>query len=243
MILIFNLKIVRFKFSVFLNYKICITRLLIQVKFKNSSFSWYLNFSEQDFFLEICSHFVEYEREKLFKTFLRLCSVMSHNVNSQFDALLSVLQDYKIIWNLESIIDDNYSANDKLCHMISTFFLEKKKICWNLIHHWIYCLEYIINLVIQSFLFSDSIEDSDEDSDDEEKKVKKTWKKAYWKIRSHKKLHNIIIHIHNSETCMRDFKQLTEKTISHDNSIRWNSWYLILKIVIEKTAATNSYTK
>ena len=127
--------------------------------------------------------------------------------------------------------------------MISIFLLEKKKICWNLIHHQICCLEHIINLVIQSFLFSDTIEDSDEDSDDEEKKVKKTWKKAYWKMKSHRKLHNIVIHIHNSETHTRDFKHLTERTISCDNSTRWNSWYLMLKIAIEKTAATDNYIK
>ena len=94
-------------------------------------------------------------------------------MNNQFDALFSVLQDYRIIWNLESIIDNNYSANDKLCHMISTFLLEKKKICWNFIHHQICCFEHIINLAVQSFLFLNTIEDSDEDSDDEKKKMKK----------------------------------------------------------------------
>ena len=127
--------------------------------------------------------------------------------------------------------------------MISIFFLKKKKICWNFIHHQIYYLEHIINLAVQSFLFSDTIEDSDEDSDDEEKKIKKIQKKIYQKMKSHEKFHNIIIHIHNSETCMRDFKHLTEKTISCDNNIKWNSWYLMLKIIIEKTAATDSYTK
>ena len=97
--------------------------------------------------------------------------------------------------------------------------------------------------MIQSFLFSNSIKDSDKDSDDEEKKVKKTWKKAYQKMRFHEKLHNIIIHIHDLKTHMRDFKHLTKRTISCDNNTRWNSWYLMLKIAIEKTAATDSYTK
>ena len=135
--------------------------------------------SNKILFLEICSHFVEYEKEKLFKTFLKFHSVMSHSVNSQFDALLPVFQDYEIIWNLESIINNNHSANDKFCCMISTFLLEKKKICWNLIHYQICCFEHIINLAVQSFLFSDLIKDSDEDSDEEEKKAKQTCKKTY----------------------------------------------------------------
>ena len=97
--------------------------------------------------------------------------------------------------------------------------------------------------MIQSFLFSDTIEDSNEDSDDEEKKIKKTQKKIYWKMRFHKKLHNIIIHIYDLKICMRDFKHLTERIISYDNSTRWNSWYLMLKITIEKTAAIDNYIK
>ena len=84
--------------------------------------------SNKILFLEICSHFVECEKEKLFKTFLELQSVISHSAESQFDALFSVLQDYEITQNLESIISNNHSVNDKFCHTISIFLLEKKKI-------------------------------------------------------------------------------------------------------------------
>ena len=74
--------------------------------------------------------------------------------------------------------------------------------------------------MIQLFLFSDSIENSDKDSNEEEKKAKQTHKKTYQKMKSHRKLHNIIVHIHDLETHTRNFKHLTEKTISCDNSIR-----------------------
>ncbi len=70
--------------------------------------------------------------------------------------------------------------------------------------------------MIQSFLFSDSIEDSDK----EEKKVKQTHKETYQKIKSHEKLHNIIIHIHDLKTHTRNFKHLTERTISYNNNTR-----------------------
>ena len=57
------------------------------------------------------------------------------------------------------------------------------------------------------------------------------------------KLHNIVIHICGAETHMREFKHLAGRTIPRDNSTKWNSWYLILKIAIEKAAAIDSYTK
>src|SRR5205814_9676186 len=104
------------------------------------------------------------------------------------------------------------------------------------------CLGHIINLAVQSFLFSDPIEDSDEDSDEEEE-VKQTRKEAYRKMGPHGKLHNIVVHIHGSEARTRDFKRLAERTIPCDNSTRWNSWYLMIKVAIEKAAAIDSYTK
>jgi len=73
--------------------------------------------------------------------------------------------------------------------------------------------------------------------------VKKTRKEAYRKMGPHGKLHNIVVHIHGSEARTRDFKHLAGRTIPRDNSTRWNSWYLMLKIAIEKAAATDSYTK
>ena len=45
-------------------------------------------------------------------------------------------------------------------------------------------------------------------------------KKNYQKMRFYKKLHNIIIHIHNLKTHMRNFKHLIEKIILHDNNIK-----------------------
>jgi hypothetical protein len=195
-------------------------------------------------FLGICSHFVECEREKLSKALLGLRPVTSHSAESQFDALLPVLRDYGITRNLGSIIGDNHPANDKLCRTISTFLLEEEKIHWDPIHHRIRCIGHIINLAVQSFLFPDSIEEIDGDSDEEEEEEIKTTRKAtYRKMGPHGKLHNIVVHIHGSEARTREFKSLAERTIPRDNSTRWNSWYQMLKVAIEKAAATDSYTK
>ena len=52
------------------------------------------------------------------------------------------------------------------------------------------------------------------------KKNKENIKKTYQKIKFYKKFHNIVIHIYNLETHMRNFKHLIKRIISHDNSIK-----------------------
>ena len=54
----------------------------------------------------------------------------------------------------------------------SAYFFLKKNF-WDFIYYQIYYFEHIINLAVQSFLFSNSIDDSDKDSNNKEKKLKK----------------------------------------------------------------------
>ena len=42
---------------------------------------------------------------------------------------------------------------------------------------------------------------------------------------------------------MKEFKALVERTILLNNWIRWNSWYLMLVIAIEKAGVINTYLK
>jgi len=40
-----------------------------------------------------------------------------------------------------------------------------------------------------------------------------------------------------------EFKKLANRGLPHDNNTRWNSWYLLLKVAIEKKSAVDTYTK
>ena len=58
-----------------------------------------------------------------------------------------------------------------------------------------------------------------------------------------KKLYNIIIYIYSSTNYIKEFKTLVERIISLNNRTKWNSWYLILIIVIKKAGAIDTYLK
>lgn len=55
------------------------------------------------------------------------------------------------------------------------------------------------------------------------------------------KIHNIIIYIRGSTARITKFLELVKRKILLNNRIRWNSWYLILIITLEKRAAINEY--
>ena len=57
------------------------------------------------------------------------------------------------------------------------------------------------------------------------------------------KLHNIVVHTHTSSARFQEMKKLADWAISHDNDTRWNSWYLMLEVDLEKKSAINIYIK
>ena len=58
-----------------------------------------------------------------------------------------------------------------------------------------------------------------------------------------RKLHNIVIHICGSASCIKEFKNLAGRLILLNNYTRWNSWYHMLHIALQHGPAVNSYTK
>jgi len=56
-------------------------------------------------------------------------------------------------------------------------------------------------------------------------------------------LHNIIVHICGSTAWIDEFLELAERMVPLDNRTRWNSWYLMLIIALEKAAAIDTYAK
>ena len=86
------------------------------------------------------------------------------------------------------------------------------------------------------------MKNTDEDEAIEEI-VKSREKKSWQWMSSLEKLHNIVIHIHATSARIMKFKKLADRGLSHDNNTRWNNWYLLLKVAIEKKSAVDAYTK
>jgi hypothetical protein len=68
--------------------------------------------------------------------------------------LLLVLQDYGIVHKLGAIVADNASLNNVLCRTIETYIKEEADQDWSARNWRIRCIGYIINLVMQAFLFT-----------------------------------------------------------------------------------------
>jgi hypothetical protein len=63
--------------------------------------------------------------DKAQRTLLALREIRGHTAQEQFEVLITVLKEYDIVRSLGIIIGDNASLNDKLCHMISTYYSEQ----------------------------------------------------------------------------------------------------------------------
>jgi len=182
---------------------------------------------------------VNHDSQQLLKTLIRLHSLLIHGKDHQTEILISVLQEFEIARKIDYCIEDNHDSNDRLCHAIS-LFLQEKKIKWNPAHYQIHCNDHILNLAVQVFLFD--VKNAGEDEAIEEI-IKSREKKSWWWMSSLEKLHNIVIHIHATSVWITEFKKLADRELSCDNDTRWNSWYLLLKVAIEKKSAVDAYTK
>jgi hypothetical protein len=202
-------------------------------------------------FLAVCAHFVEPESKKLAKALLQLRSVPSHSAKDQLDALREILEGYQIAQNLGVIIGDNVSANDKLARLISKFLLDEKKIRWNPVHNCIRCSGHIINLAVQAFLTEapvvDGLDDLEEleelESDLESLESLDESPQRPQKLQCLAKLHKIVVHIRSSPGRSQNFKELADRLIPLDNATRWNSWYQMLTVALDKKAEIDTYTK
>jgi hypothetical protein len=55
------------------------------------------------------------------------------------------------------------------------------------------------------------------------------------------KMHNIVVHIHSSTTCIAEFLELVRRRIPLNNYTKWNSWYTMLVIALELRPAVEKY--
>jgi hypothetical protein len=196
-------------------------------------------------FLAICAYFTTYEQKKE-KALLALKEVPGHSGEDQFSILLPVLQDYGIVHKLGAIVADNASSNNVLCRTIETYMEEEADQDWSACNWRIRCIGHIINLVVQAFLFTNVMAMSELESyDDQDKNGDATDEEAR---RARFRLlgplgqgHNIVAYIRGSPARTKVFKELAGRMIPMDNRTRWNSWYLMLLVMLDLKSQVEKY--
>ena len=110
--------------------------------------------------------------------------------------------------------------------MIETHMMEKHRKKWLAKHLWIRCIGYIINLVVQAFLFSDLVDMDELESYDEVEEKDEDFEEQE-AIRAKFRLlgplgkgHNILVHMRNSSGHIDYFRSLVGRMIPMDNRTR-----------------------
>jgi hypothetical protein len=203
-------------------------------------------------FLGTCVQFVENNKKETRQALLALSELPgldgpgSHGGAEQWKLLQSVLEDYNIWDKIGYFTGDNHGSNDVLCAALGNFMEEKKDIIWRPKHRRIRCHGHVINLMVQAFLFMDSkaavdaackqIEDLDEASYDVD--MIQAWKRhqglGWHEMGSLGKVHNTALHIRADNYRYDLFKKRAGRILPLDNDTRWNSWFLLLNVTLEK---------
>ncbi|KAH8751159.1 hypothetical protein BGZ57DRAFT_775118, partial [Hyaloscypha finlandica] len=106
------------------------------------------------------------------------------------------------------------------------------------------CLGHIINLSIQAFLFHkvfiikelEALDEEEDLGDSEDLPLLSNIEKQmkFRLLGPLGKLYNIVVYIRRSPSRIARFKALARRLIPLDNRTRWNSWYTILDVALEK---------
>ena len=75
--------------------------------------------------LAICASFVD-TLDHFQNILIALCMVYSYSGLNQWESLRPVLKDYGIIENIGTLISDNSTTNDMLCHVMATYLSTEK---------------------------------------------------------------------------------------------------------------------
>lgn len=207
-------------------------------------------------FLGICAQFVDSEY-KLQKALLALPQVrFSHSGETLASHILDTLQAYNIAEKTGYIVGDNASSNDT-CVAALAKGLAKLGVEFDPKRRRIRCSGHTINLPLDAFLFATTVEalqaaiDAIKDCADltvvealqeqlREKQGKRGAKQrrtdeAGWKsIGALGNLHMIAVFIRSSTLLSDEWEALAGRALGIDNATRWNSWYNLLKVAIEK---------
>jgi hypothetical protein len=139
-----------------------------------------------------------------------------YNGKNQFSIFFSVLQDYGIVQKFRTIIIDNAAPNNVLYRTIEVHYKNKKGKEW-LANDWrIRYINYIINLVVQAFLFINMIDLDEFESYDLKNANGKFINEKIIKIKFRflelfYQEYNIVIHIRKLNIRTDHFKKLIKK--------------------------------
>jgi hypothetical protein len=89
-----------------------------------------------------------------------------YSSDDQFLILLPILEDYGIVRKLKIIIADNTSSNNVLYRLIENYWKKELSLVWKVTEWRIRYIGYIINLVVQAFLFTNIIKPEELESYD-----------------------------------------------------------------------------
>ena len=117
---------------------------------------------------------------------------------------------------------------------------------WLAKHYCVHCHSHVINLIVQAFLFMDSkeaveeactqIENLDRASYDMD--MIEAWKKnkdlGWRQMGPLGKVHNTAVHIRLDNHRYNQFKKCAGRVLGLDNDTRYNLWFLLLNMTLEK---------
>ncbi len=110
-------------------------------------------------------------------------------------------------------------------------FHEVDGVRYDPIGHRLRCIDHIINLSVQAFLFGKhpDIEDNRHGGEGEGGDPSDKELQDYRKLGPQGKLHNIIVYIMRSPQRIQKFRRLSKGLmLKRDHHVRWNSWYIML---------------
>jgi len=197
--------------------------------------------------IAICAHFTTHLFKRQ-KALLALQKVAGHSGENQFAILLPVLEDYGIVRKLGAIIADNASTNDTLCGFIESHWYTKLDLEWKALHWRIRCIGHIINLAVQAFLFAnvmkiEELELYDAEDQNEQPTDQEARRIRFRLLGPLGQIHNILVYVRGSAARIEEFVALVGRMIPLDNRTRWNSWYNMLVIVLEKRSEIEKYIR
>lgn len=212
-------------------------------------------------FFGICGQWVD-ENYQLRKALLGLPNIQySHKGKIQARHLIETICAFQIMYNIGFIAGDNASSNDTCLQALSQMLEAKHGVKFNPVQRRIRCGGHIINLCLEAFLFASSTEalkaaiTEAQDNEDisvveslqaqlkQKQQIAKSKGKqrkpqddsSGWRsIGTMGKLHNIAVYIRSSTNITDEWEALAGKMLGIDNATRWNSWYNLLRIALEK---------